>query len=184
MAEMEESKRIDNAGDESPRDSDATEPKGMEHLDFITSLVLMVVSIITSIVSFGYYEKSRKAFYASPGFMPIIIAGALFFLALSLMLQSTRKNSVKEIFSRIREAASRGFKSLRFRNSVIGLGFFGIYIYVLLRFLPFWLASFLLLFVCFVFLKASSLVKCIIISALSSGGIVLLFQMVFRVPMP
>jgi hypothetical protein len=174
---------INEAEKEESAENDVSQG-GMEHLDFITSIVLMALSVIVSIVSYGYYVKSRKAFYASPGFMPIIICAALFLLGLSLMLQSVKKNSVKEIFRRVLDAAPRGLTSLRFRNSVIGLAFFGIYIYVLLRFLPFWLASAVLLFVCFLFLKASKLFKIVIISVLSIGGIVLLFQVIFRVPMP
>ena len=168
---------------EDPVTDDASQDK-MEHLDFVTSLVLMVLSVIVSIVAYGYYEKSKKAFYISPGFMPIIICGALFFLALSLMFQSLKKNSVKEIFHRLLNSVPEGIKSLRFRNSVIALGFFGVYIYVLLRFLPFWLASGILLFICFLFLKASKLIYIFIITILSIGGIVLLFQIIFRVPMP
>ena len=173
----------DNIENEGPSAEDASQDK-MEHLDFITSLVLMALSVIVSIVAYGYYEKSRKAFYASPGFMPIIICGALFFLALSLLFQSLRKNSVKELLRRVLDTVPRGIKSIRFRNSVIGLAFFGIYIYVLLRFLPFWLASAILLFGCFLFLKASKLLYIFIISVFSVGGIVLLFQIIFRVPMP
>jgi hypothetical protein len=185
MAENDEALETEQTDDESGREVDALgAPSEMKHLDFITSIVLMILSVATLPVSYGYFQKSRKAFYASPGFMPIIIAAALFLLGLSLMLQSLKDSSVKENLRRLIDAAPRGFRSLRFRNSVIGLGFFGVYIYILLRFLPFWLASLILLFVCFIFLKASGFVKCVIISGLSVGGIVLIFQIVFRVPMP
>ena len=156
----------------------------MKHLDFITSLVLMGISIYTVITSYGYYAISRKAFYISPGFMPVIIAAALFLLAITLMRQSLNKSSLKECLGRLREAIPRGLKSERFRNTVIGLAIFAVYIYVLLRYLPFWLASGILLFACFMYLKAAKFVKSAIISILSVAGIVLLFQIIFRVPMP
>jgi hypothetical protein len=181
MSDNEE--RKETADDKSGAMGNITQGE-MKHLDFITSIVLMILSIAVIPVSYGYYEKSKKAFYASPGFVPIIIAGALFFLGLSLMFQSLNNSSLREIVGRLREALPRGLKSLRFRNTVIGLVIFAVYIYAGLRFLPFWLASILLLFVCFVFLKASKLIYCIIISVLSVGGILLLFQVAFRVPMP
>jgi len=154
------------------------------HLDFITSIVLMLVCIVSSVMAYGYYVKSKSEFYASPGFMPVIIAGFLFLLSLSLMLKSLKNSSVRENIRRLFEAIPRGLKSLRFKNSVIGLAIFGLYIFVLMRFLPFWLASLIVVFASFTFLKAAKPVKSAIIAILSVGGIVLLFQFIFRVPMP
>jgi len=178
---MDENKVPDG---ESSQDSGAPVQKDLKHLDFITSLVIMGVSIYTAVSAYGLYIKSRSAFYASPGFLPTIIAGALFLLAVNLLLQSLNKSSVKELLHRIREAMPRGLKSVRVKNTVIGLAFFAMYIFVLLRFLPFWLASILLLFGCFIYLKAAKPVKSAVIAVLSAVGIVLLFQVIFRVPMP
>ena len=183
MAE-DESTEIGDSDVDNGRDLNTPEPGDMKHLDFVTSVVLMGLSIGVIIVSRGYYLRSRSPFYASPGFMPIILASALFLLALSLMYQSLNKSSLKECLGRIREGIPRGLKSLRFRNTVIGLAIFAVYIYVLIRLLPFWLASIILLFACFMFLKAAGVVKSAIISILSVAGIVLLFQIIFRVPMP
>ena len=163
---------------------DSSESKDMKHLDFITSIVIMGISVFTAVTAYGYYIKSQKEFYASPGFMPTIIAGALFLLAVYLMYQSVNTSSLKQCVTRLKEAIPRGIKSLRFKNTVIGLLFFAVYIFVLLRFLPFWLSSILLLFGCFIYLKAANIIKSAIISVLSSVGIVLLFQIIFRVPMP
>jgi hypothetical protein len=170
--------------EEKGQDSSAPVQKDMKHLDFITSLVIMALSIYTAVTAYGYYVKSRSAFYASPGFLPTIIAGALFLLAINLFLKSLNKSSLKELLHRLREAIPRGLKSVRFKNTIIGLAFFAVYIYILLRFLPFWLASIILLFVCFVYLKAAKPVKSAVIAVLSAVGIMLLFQVAFRVPMP
>ena len=161
-----------------------TQPTDMKHLDFITSLVIMGVAIFTAIEAHSYFVRSRTHFYASPGFMPTIIAVALFLLGIYLLYQSLDKSSVKECVSRLLEAIPRGIKSARFKNTIVGLAFFAVYIYVLLRFLPFWLASILVLFGCFVYLKAAKLVKSAVIAVLSAVGIVVLFQVIFRVPMP
>ena len=172
---------IDGKTDQSLNES---EPKDMKHLDFITSIVIMGVSVFTAIQAYSYYIKSKKAFYGSPGFMPMIIAVALFLLAVYLMFQSINKSSISECLKRLAAALPGGIKSVRFKNTIIGLSFFAVYVFVLLRFLPFWLSSIILLFGCFIYLKAASIVKSAIIAVLSSVGIVLLFQIVFRVPMP
>ena len=181
---MEEKEETVIEKNEVGEETEPAKPQNMKHLDFITSLVIMGVSVYTIVSAHGFYLKSRKAFYASPGFMPTIIAAALFLLAIYLMYQSLNKSSVKEIFGRLIEAIPGGIKSLRFRNTLIGLAIFAVYIFVLLRLLPFWLASAILLFGCFIYLKAAKFVKSAIITILSVAGIVLLFQIIFRVPMP
>jgi hypothetical protein len=158
--------------------------EGIEHLDFISAIVLMVLCVFSSVLALSYYVKSGKEFYASPGFMPMIIGVILFILSVSLLTQSLKGSSAKERFGQAAAALRRGTGSRRFFNSITGLAMFGVYIYVLLRFLPFWLASLILLMAVFIYLKASGIVKCIIIASLSIGGIVLLFQIAFRVPMP
>jgi hypothetical protein len=185
MAENDETSGKTQKAEEDDQDLTAADKPGrMGHLDFITALVLMLVCAVVIAAAFGYYVKSRKQFYASPGFMPVIIAGSLFLLALSLMRQSLKGSSVKERFNQVRQALPRGLKSGRFKNSMTGLVFFGLYIFVLMRFLPFWLASLILVFATLVYLKASKLILCAVISVLSIGGIVLLFQIIFHVPMP
>ncbi|MDR1933476.1 MAG: tripartite tricarboxylate transporter TctB family protein [Spirochaetales bacterium] len=162
----------------------AARSDGKEHLDFATAVLLLGVSIFSVILAYGYYVSSGKVFYASPGLMPVIIAGGVFLLALSLLVQSLKGSSVKERAGQVCEAIPRGLKSKRFLNSSAALGMFWVYIFILLEFLPFWLASLSLLFAVFAYLKASSLIKCIIIAGCSIGGIVLLFQVAFRVPLP
>ncbi|MDR1318637.1 MAG: tripartite tricarboxylate transporter TctB family protein [Treponema sp.] len=158
--------------------------EGKEHLDFAASVILMAVCVFALVLSWGYYLKSKAKFYASPGFMPIIIAGSLFIMALVLFLKSIKGSSVKQRFFQILEALPGGLKSKRFLNSLVALGMFGVYTYVLLPLLPFWLSSFIVLLASLLYLKASTVIKCIIIAAISIGGIVLLFQVAFRVPMP
>jgi hypothetical protein len=162
----------------------AARSDGKEHLDLAAAIVLFCVSIFSIILACGYYVRSKKVFYASPGLMPVIIASGIFLLALSLMLQSLKGSSIKERFGQVIDAIPRGIKSRRFLNTAAALCMFWVYIFLLLRFLPFWIASLILLCAVFVYLKASTLIKCIIIAGCSIGGIVLLFQVAFRVPLP
>jgi hypothetical protein len=162
----------------------AVRSDGREYLDFAASIVLFGVCIFSGILAYGYYVRSGKIFYASPGLMPIIIAGSLFIFSLNLFVYSIKGSSVKVRVKQLIEAVPRGLKSKRFLNSAAALGMFWIYIFFLLKFLPFWLASLILLIAVFIYLKASSVIKCILIGACSIGGIVLLFQVAFRVPLP
>jgi hypothetical protein len=162
----------------------AVKAGGIEHLDFVTALVLMLVCVGSGSLAIRYYLKSKTEFYASPGFMPMIITGILFLLSVSLMAQSLKGGKAGDLFQKAMRAIPAGVKSKRFINSVIGLAMFAVYVFVFLKFLPFWLSSLILLFAVFAYLKAAKLWLCAVISILAIGGIVLLFQIAFRVPMP
>ena len=58
-------------------------PPDREHLDFLTSIILFIVCAVAIILSIGYWKKLGGEFYASPGFMPTIISGALLVMAVT-----------------------------------------------------------------------------------------------------
>ena len=165
-------------------------PPDREHLDFLTSIILFIVCVVAIILSMGYWKKLGGAFYASPGFMPTIIAGALIIMAITLFVNSIKGSSISERCRQLGAAVPATLHSRGFWRAVIGLAIFAVYIFVLLGRLPFWLASFLVLLAILLYLNFEGkfqfkpVLKLILIAALSIGGIVLLFQVAFSVPMP
>ncbi len=158
------------------------------HLDFLTSVVLLVVSISAAITSLGYWREIGGKFYASPGFMPIIICSALAFMALLMMVGSLKNSSVKERVAQLAAAFGRTVKSPVVHQAAIGIFIFAVYVFLLLGKIPFGPASFIGLFATMLFLKFEkklrTILKLLLISALSIASIILLFQIVFSVPMP
>jgi len=163
-------------------------PEGKEHLDFLTSIVLFIICIAAIILSIGYWKKSGVIFYASPGFMPIIISVGLALMSVIQFFNSLKGSSVSERWAQITYAIPAGFRSPKVWRAVGGLVIFAIYIFVLLGRLPFWLASFFALFASLLYLnwkkEVKTILKLAVIAALSIAGIVLLFQVAFSVPMP
>ena len=146
--------------------------------------------MVAIILSMGYWKKLGGAFYASTGFMPTIIAGALIIMAITLFVNSIKGSSISERCRQLGAAVPATLHSKVFWRAVIGLAIFAVYIFVLLGRLPFWLASFLVLLAILLYLnfegkfQLKPVLKLILIAALSIGGIVLLFQVAFSVPMP
>lgn len=66
----------------------------------------------------------------------------------------------------------------------IGVLIMALYTFVLLSFLPFWLSSLIFMIILMLYLKAESPVKILVISGGAVALIVLLFQVLFRVPLP
>lgn len=163
-------------------------PEGKEHLDFLTSIVLFIISIAVIILSLGYWKASNAVFYASPGFMPILIAVGLALMSAIQFFNSLKGSSIAERWAQVTYAIPAGLRSPKVWRAAGGLAIFGIYIFVLLGRLPFWLASFLALFASLLYLnwkkEVKAVLKLAVIAVLSIAGIVLLFQVMFSVPMP
>ena len=67
---------------------------------------------------------------------------------------------------------------------LVGVVLLGVYTFVLLGLLPFWLATFLFMLLLMYFLEAGSLVQIVSVSVLVTALIIILFQVCFRVPLP
>lgn len=163
-------------------------PPDREHLDFLTSILLFAVSVAAIILSFGYWRAVGGEFYASPGFMPTIIAAFLLVMAAILFANSLKGSSVSERLRQLGAALPATLHSRTFWRAVVGLAIFAVYIFVLLGRLPFWLASLIVLLAILFYLNRpkgmKSIVTLALIGVLSVAGIILLFQVAFSVPMP
>ena len=163
------------------------------HLDFLTSLILIVVCIVIMVTCQGYYQQqlSRRivsSFYESTGFMPTVFAAFLMVMALIQLIGSLRRASVKSYALQLVHSAKATVVSPRFWKAVGGLVIFAIYVYGLLGRLSFGVASFLVLFATLMYTHPEknwkTWLKMGVIALCASAGIVLLFQYAFSVPMP
>ena len=166
-----------------------------EHLDFLTALVLIGISIAVIVTAQSYYQQQIKrkicsVFYESTGFMPTVFAGFLLVMSVALLVQSLRRADVKTRLTELKQAFGRTVRSKAVYKTLGGLAMFALYIYVLLGKLPFWLASVLILFATLLYSYFDRknlpkvLLKSTLISVLAVAGIVALFQYAFSVPMP
>ena len=158
------------------------------HLDFLTSIILIIISIAVIITSIGYWQRQKLPFYESAGFMPILISGGLLIMAVRLLRESMKHGRVPAFMARLKDSAVAMTKSSQVHRAIVGLVIFGFYVFFLLGRLPFWLGSFLALGAVLVFVRydgtLKTAIKMIVIAALCVAGIVSLFQYAFTVPMP
>ncbi|NLZ90065.1 MAG: tripartite tricarboxylate transporter TctB family protein [Clostridiales bacterium] len=158
------------------------------HLDFLTAIILILVSIAVIITSIGYWQRQRVTFYESAGFMPVLIAGGLLIMSVRLLREALNQDSVRHFIGRLKVSFGQTVHSNTVHRAIVGLVIFAIYVFALLGRLPFWLASFLSLAAVLVFVRydgtLKTALKMIFIAALCVAGIVGLFQFAFAVPMP
>ena len=152
--------------------------------DFLSSIVLLLLSFFVLFESWRIYQKVGKLLYLSPALIPLMLGGILMLLSVVLLLESlkdggagARVEEMKTMFQDIKKDPN-SFRML------VGVVLMGVYTFVLLGFLPFWLATFLFMLLLMYFLEAGSLVQIVSVSVVVTALIIILFQVCFRVPLP
>ena len=171
-----------------------------KHIDFVTSIGLLALSVYVIVESIGFYieinQRMTLAFHQSPGFFTSIIGVALFICSLLLLIRSLKGSSVFAHLKSIKSGAADFFKSPYTRKAFVGCLWMGFYIYVLLPFLSFLVGSIVFLVVLILFLLADTLIgadkktiirtvaKICVISTAFVWAVFGMFQLFFRVPLP
>lgn len=155
-----------------------------KHFDFLTSLVLIAVSAYIAAAGFGIYQDAGEPMYVSPGLFPIVLGIALALCSVFLLLQSLKGGGASARCAELKQWAGTVLKEPTCISMLIGTLIMGIYTYLLLSLLPFWLASLLFMILLMMYLNSGSVVKILLISGGAVAGVVALFQVLFRVPLP
>lgn len=155
-----------------------------KYIDFMGAVALLVFSIAVIIGSILLYQESGEVFYLSPGLMPLVLGAALLFTSFLHFLESLKDGGLKGRCQEVKEWFGTVVKDKTSHSMLIGVLIMAVYIYVLLSFLPFWLSSLIFMVILMLYLKAASPVRILLISAIAVALIVLLFQVMFRVPLP
>lgn len=157
--------------------------KDNKHYDFLSSVVLIIIGVYIIASGVGIYHKAKEPLHVSPGLFPIILGCALILCSILLLISSLKDGGVKQRIEEIKGWAGHTFKEKATISMIVGTVIMGIYSFVLLSILPFWLGSLIFMIFLFIYLNAASVIKILILSGGSVLAIILLFQVLFRVPL-
>ena len=138
--------------------------------DFMSSAVIFILALYVLFEGYNIYTKSGKLLYLSPALIPLMLGTILLVLSIVLFAESLKEGGMQADPNTMR--------------MLVGVVLMGLYTFVLLGMLPFWLATFLFMLLLMYFLEAGSIVKIVVISVLVTGLVIFLFQVCFRVPLP
>ena len=149
--------------------------------DFLSSIVIFFVALFVIVESRTIYIKAGKLFYLSPALIPMMLGVLLLILSLVLFFSSlkdggfaARKTEIAAFLKAVKEDPN----SVRM---LVGVLLMALYTFVLMEFLPFWLATFLFMMILMYFLEAGSLIKIVAVSVVITAAVIFLFQICFRV---
>jgi len=99
-----------------------------------------------------------------------------------------KEHPLRECLLDIKNFSIEFVKSKNVHKALVGLVIFWIYIYLLLGKIPFWIATFVTLSALLLFINweksFKKIAKLLLISAAATFAIILIFQIIFKVPMP
>lgn len=153
--------------------------------DFLFGIILMVLGLAVIWESIRIWIDVGDEFTQSPGLMPAVLGAGLSVAALSLVIESYSAEG-KAVFSKL----GQGFASLfgnnaaearNFTTVLLAMGFFT---FILMPNMPFWLSSFIFMIYTMVLAGARKPLVIFLIAAGVSIAMVIIFEVIFRVPLP
>lgn len=158
-------------------------------VDFLAGVICFVVSIYVMCKSITFWKEDYvEVFYYSSGLMPMIIGICLCVFSIIYIIRTIKENNFKDCLADLKKFFIEFVKNKQIHKALIGIAIFWIYIFLMLGRMPFWLATFIILSALLLFINWEKnwkkIFKLLIISAASTGMIILVFQVIFKVPMP
>lgn len=158
-------------------------------LDILASVIIFAVSVYVIIMSFVYWKDDYvDEFYYSSGLMPFIIGSALLLMSIIYFYRTVKEHSFSVCIKDLKNFSLEFIKSKSVHKSLVILVMFFIYIYFMVGKLPFAIATFIALSAILIFVNFEKswkrILKMVVISACATGAIILVFQVIFKVPMP
>lgn len=154
------------------------------HFDFVTSIGLMILSLVMIVDSYRMGVDVGGALYASPGMLPMVLALLLLLTSAMLLRRSIRNGSAGRNLVGFVAWFDAFRRSRMAREMMLGALILALYTFVMAPRLPFWLSTSIFMMLTMAILKATSLIKNLLITALVVGSIYGVFQTIFHVPLP
>ena len=164
-----------------------TRPQTRYGIDLIAGVVIFAVSIYVMIKSITFWKEDFvDVFYYSAGLMPMMIGACLFIFSALYIRRTLKEHSLKECLKDIKNFSIEFVKNKNVHKALVGLVIFWIYIFLMLGKMPFWIATFVTLSALLIFInwQRSWILLLLLISAVATFMIILIFQIIFKVPMP
>lgn len=152
--------------------------------DFMSSVVLVLLSVYVLTESRNIFVKAGKELHLSPALIPTLLGSLLLLLSITLLVESLKDGGVSARCREMKEMFGEVKGDSNTPRVLIGLAIMALYTFVLLGNLPFWLSTIIFLVLLMKFLGAGSMPKILVVSVCVTGCIILLFEVLFRVPLP
>lgn len=159
--------------------------KKLRSLDLLTSIIFIIIGLIFIIISINLISLSQirdKRVYLSNGFVPLLFSLVFIIISINVLLNAVREGGTLSLFLPNKIIAI--IKSPEGIRTSFIISWIGIYIFVLMKFLPYAISTFIFLFLFILVFYQKSLIKVFIISISISLALTYMFGSVAQVVLP
>jgi len=160
--------------------------KKLRDADMAVGIILVLVClyfIYDSLKMFGGEVAGESViYYSSPGFPPLLVLGLILFSSVIIIIHGMKKGgdlkwiSWKNVHSFFLDKATH--------RVLLVIGVISFYVLFLIGKMPYWLSTFIFLVLFMGLFKATKFYKIILISAVATAFVTLMFGKVVKIPLP
>ena len=121
--------------------------------DFISSAVIFILSLYVLFEGYNIYTRSGKMLYLSPALIPLMLGTILLVLSIVLFTESLKEGGLQARAAELKAWSGEVKADRGTMRMLVGVVLMGLYTFVLLGMLPFWLATFLFMLLLMYFLE-------------------------------
>ena len=156
----------------------------LRHLDFLSSICLFLIAGYIIWESWRIHENVGGPLYASPGFLTLFLGSMLLLTSVLLFTRTVKNVGVAGNIRAVSNWFGGFIKNTDTKNMLKGIGILAIFTFFLLPRFPFLLASVIFMFFLMKVMNAGSNLKIALISSSVSICVFVLFQVIFKIPLP
>lgn len=153
---------------------------------FFSAVILLLVSVFVLQQSAAIYADAAVPLKVSPALLPAFLGCCLLLCAVIMLIRALSGQNSADIIAAIAGEIRHWFTAAEsdWRRVLGGIFLLGSYIFLLIPIFEFWLSTSIFLILTFSFLRATAWWKAGLITAGAVGGIIMLFQQIFKVNLP
>ena len=156
----------------------------LRHLDFLSSICLFLIAGYIMWESWSIHVDVGGPLYSSPGFLTLFLGTMLMFTSVLLFSRTLKNIGIAGNIQAVKMWFGIFIRRTDTQNMFKGIAILAVFTFFLLPRFPFLLASMIFMFALMKIMDAGSNIKIALVSSTVSVCVFVLFQVVFKIPLP
>lgn len=156
--------------------------KTLRSADVLTSIILIAAGIWISIYSIGLSAETTDPFLTSSGFLPLVGGVLLIVMSIAMLVNGLREGGSLKLFAP--QKVWNAIISTAGRNTLFIYAWIAIYVFVLMRILPYFLSTLIFTVIFSTRYYKKNTLTAILVSVIATLVITAMFGGVAKIPLP
>lgn len=158
--------------------------ENLRQLDFLSAICLFLIAGYIMWESWIIHINVGGPLYSSPGFLTLFLGSMLMLTSVLLFTRTLKNVGIAENIQAVKSWFGLFVRRTDTQNMLKGIAILAIFTFFLLPRFPFLLASMIFMFALMKIMDAGSTIKIALVSSTVSVCVFVLFQVIFKIPLP